>query len=121
NLQDISEDKRYRFVKGDLTNYEFTRRILKNANIIVNFAAQTHVDRSISNAEPFFERNARAVFNLVRAANEANVERLVHLSTVEVYGSIDRGSFYVVSYLNPSSPYSADKASADLFVRPLIC
>ena len=117
NLQDFSEDKRYRFVKGDLTNYEFTRRILKNANIIVNFAAQTHVDRSISNAEPFFESNARAVFNLVRAANEANVDRLVHISTDEVYGSIDRGSFDEESSLNPSSPYSATKAAADLIVR----
>jgi len=117
NLQDISDDKRYRFVKGDLADYEFTRRILKNAKIIVNFAAQTHVDRSIANAEPFFESNTRAVFNLVRAANEAKIDRLVHISTDEVYGSIDNGSFDEESSLNPSSPYSATKAAADLIVR----
>jgi len=116
SLQDISEDKRYHFVKGDLADYEFTRRVVKNANIIVNFAAQTHVDRSIANAEPFFESNARAVFNLVRAANEANVDRVVHISTDEVYGSIDHGSLDEEGSINPSSPYSATKAAADLFV-----
>ena len=79
NLQDISDDKRYRFVKGDLADYEFTRRILKNAKIIVNFAAQTHVDRSIANAEPFCSKPTdrfkvwptnrdRPAFNAVMAA-----------------------------------------------------
>src|SRR5213083_3814504 len=117
SLQDVIPGRHYRFVKGDLSDYQFTRRVLKSASIVVNFAAQTHVDRSIANAEPFFESNTRTVFNLVRAVRDMKVESVVHISTDEVYGSIDRGSFDEESSLNPSSPYSATKASADLIVR----
>src|SRR3989442_10600827 len=73
NLRGIKRDNRYRFVKGDLANYAFTRRALKDADIVVNFAAQTHVDRSISDPEPFFESNARGAFNLLRAAQEYGI------------------------------------------------
>ena len=117
SLQDVIPGRHYRFVKGDLSDYQFTRRVLKSASIVVNFAAQTHVDRSIANAEPFFESNTRTVFNLVRAVRDMKVESVVHVSTDEVYGSIDRGSFDKNSPLNPSSPYSATKASADLIVH----
>lgn len=116
NLEDISDDKRYRFVRGDLADFTLTRKIVTGADSIVNFAAQTHVDRSIANAEPFFESNIRSVFNLVRAANETKVGRIVHISTDEVYGSNEKGSFDENSPLNPSSPYSASKAAADLII-----
>ncbi len=83
SLQDVIPGRHYRFVKGDLSDYQFTRRVLKRASIVVNFAAQTHVDRSIANAEPFFESNTRTVFNLVRAVRDMKVESVVHVSTDE--------------------------------------
>lgn len=83
----------------------------------MNLAAQTHVDRSISDPEHFFESNARGAFNLFRAAQEGRVNRVVHISTDEIYGSIESGSFDEESPLKPSSPYSATKASADLIAR----
>ena len=117
SLRDLRGDRRYRLVKGDLANYSFARRALKKADSLVNFAAQTHVDRSISNAEPFFESNSRAVFNIVRIAQTSKIGRIVHISTDEVYGSAEKGSFDESSPLNPSSPYSATKAAGDLIVH----
>src|SRR5437660_10145335 len=117
NVWGIKRESRYRVVKGDLANYAFIRRVLKDADIVVNFAAQTHVDRSISNPEPFFESNAKGAFNLFRAAKERTVDRVVHISTDEIYGSTDSGSFDEKSPLNPSSPYSATKAAADLMAQ----
>ena len=117
NVTELRRNSRYRFAKGNLADYPFIRKILKDAKIVVNFAAQTHVDRSISNPEPFFESNAKGAFNLFRAAQERKVDRLVHISTDEIYGSIDSGSFDEKSPLNPSSPYSATKAAADLMAQ----
>ena len=117
NDRDLRGDARYRFVEGDITDYTFTRNVLRNADLVVNFAAQTHVDRSIPDPEPFFESNARGAFNLFRAARERKVASLVHISTDEIYGSIRAGSFDEKSLLNPSSPYSATKAAADLIAQ----
>jgi|SRR5436853_837461 len=117
NVRELRGNPRYRFVKGDIADYTFTRKVLKNAHVLVNFAAQTHVDRSIANPEPFFESNARGAFNLFRAAQERKVDKMVHISTDEVYGSINSGSFDEESPLNPSSPYSATKAAADLMAQ----
>ena len=114
NVSDIQRDARYRFAKGDLANSAFARKVLKNAKYVVHFAAQTHVDRSISGPDPFFESNTRASFNVLQSARENKVARLVHISTDEVYGPITSGSFTEDSPLNPSSPYSATKAAADL-------
>src|SRR5438034_6262925 len=91
--------------------------MLKNADIVVNFAAQTHVDRSIANPEPFFESNAKGAFNLFQAAKERKIDMLVHISTDEIYGSTDTGSNDERRPLNPSSPYSATKAAADLMAQ----
>src|SRR2546425_178272 len=117
NVRELKGSTRYRFVEGDIADYTFTRKVLKNARIVVNFAAQTHVDRSIANPAPFFESNTKGAFNLLRAAYERNVEKLVHISTDEIYGAIDSGSFDERSPANPSSPYSATKAAADLMAR----
>jgi dTDP-glucose 4,6-dehydratase len=117
NVSELSDNPRYRLVDGDLANFAFIRKILKNADVLINFAAQTHVDRSISNPEPFFESNVRGAFNVFRAAQENRLDRVVHISTDEVYGSIESGSFDEESPLNPSSPYSATKASADLIAH----
>jgi len=117
NVKGLQGNSRYRFVKGDLANNSFVRKILKNADFVVNFAAQTHVDRSIAQPEPFFESNARGAFNLFQFAKENKITKLVHISTDEVYGSIDSGSFSEESSLHPSSPYSATKAAADLMAQ----
>ncbi len=117
NVKGLQGNSRYRFVKGDLANNSFVRKILKNADFVVNFAAQTHVDRSIAQPEPFFESNARGAFNLFQSAKENKITKLVHISTDEVYGSIDSGSFSEESSLHPSSPYSATKAAADLMAQ----
>ena len=117
NVQEIKDNKRYRFVKGNLADYAFTHGALKGARTVVNFAAQTHVDRSIANPEPFFESNLKGAYNLFQSALKNKVTRLIHISTDEVYGSADSGSFDENSPLNPSSPYSATKASADLMAH----
>jgi len=114
NVRELKHDKRYRFVKGNLADYAFTHRALKDASTVVNFAAQTHVDRSISNPEPFLDSNIKGAYNLFQSALKNKVSKLVHISTDEVYGSTGSGSFDENSPLNPSSPYSATKASADL-------
>jgi dTDP-glucose 4,6-dehydratase len=117
NVKELQANPRYRFVKGDLADHSFVQKVLKGIDFVVNFAAQTHVDRSIAQPEPFFESNARGAFNLFQSAKENEVTRLVHISTDEVYGSIVSGSFSEESPLHPSSPYSATKAAADLMAQ----
>jgi dTDP-glucose 4,6-dehydratase len=117
NLRELKGNVRYRFVKGDLADRSFVRKVLRNSDFVVNFAAQTHVDRSIAQPEPFFESNARGAFNLFQSARENKITKLVHISTDEVYGSIDSGSFSEESPLHPSSPYSSTKAAADLMAQ----
>jgi dTDP-glucose 4,6-dehydratase len=117
NVHGLERNPRYRFVKGDLADYSFAKKILKNGDLVVHFAAQTHVDRSIPGPDPFFESNARAAFNLFQSARENKIGKFVHISTDEVYGSIDSGSFTEESRLSPSSPYSATKAAADLMAK----
>ena len=113
NLKDLD----YRFVKGDICDYELMTELVKKADVIVNFAADTHVDRSISNPYAFIESNVIGTYTLLEAIRKANPEaKLVHVSTDEVYGDIEKGSFKEDDMLKPSSPYSASKASADMFV-----
>ena len=117
NVKGLEKNPRYRLVKGDLSKFSFTRRALKKATFVVHFAAQTHVDRSIPGPDPFFESNTRAAYNVFQAARENEITKLIHISTDEVYGSINSGSFTEKSPLNPSSPYSATKAAADLMAH----
>ncbi len=117
NVADLAGNKRYHYVKGDLADKDTARRALKKADLVVNFAAETHVDRSIANPELFFNSNSKGSFNLLESARENRVKKLVHVSTDEVYGSIVTGSFSEKTPLNPSSPYSATKAAADLMAR----
>src|SRR5436309_5548223 len=107
NDRSLRRNTRYRFLKGDIADYAFTRKILKKAQLVVNFAAQTHVDRSIANPEPFFESNAKGAYNLFHAAKERKIDMLVHISTHEIYGSTDTSSNHNKRPLNPSSPYAA--------------
>ena len=115
NLKDLEYE--YKFVRGNICDYELMCELVKNVDAIVNFAAETHVDRSISNPYAFVESNVKGTCTVLEAIRRVNQEaKLVHVSTDEVYGDIEEGSFKEDDMLKPSSPYSASKASADLFV-----
>ncbi|MGB2843004.1 MAG: dTDP-glucose 4,6-dehydratase [Halobacteriota archaeon] len=107
----------YNFVKGDICNYDLMSELVKGVDAIVNFAAETHVDRSISNPYVFIESNIIGTYTILEAVRKGNPEaKLVHIGTDEVYGDIEKGSFKEDDLLKPSSPYSASKASADMFI-----
>jgi len=117
NLQDLAEEPSFRFVRGAIEDREAVAHALaaSDAQAIVNFAAETHVDRSISDPDAFVATHALGTYVLLEAAREHGV-RYVQVSTDEVYGSIEQGTFTEQSPLAPSSPYSATKAGADLLV-----
>jgi dTDP-glucose 4,6-dehydratase len=117
NLVAVENDPRYRFVHGDICDGDLVRRLLdeEQPDGIVHFAAESHVDRSILGPAAFVETNVRGTFSLLEAARAARTPRFLHVSTDEVYGSIDEPYDADESYpLKPSSPYSASKAGSDL-------
>lgn len=116
NLKDIEKNKNYKFVKGDICGGNVVSRLVKDADVLINFAAETHVDRSIIDANNFISANYCGVYNLLEAALKNNIKCFLQISTDEVYGSRQKGFFKEADSLNPSSPYSASKASADLLV-----
>jgi dTDP-glucose 4,6-dehydratase len=116
NLKNLG-DAKYRFVRGDIADTTTIRLLLKEVDAIVNFAAETHVDRSIADPTPFFRTNVGGVVSILEAIRKSGKNiRFVHIGTDESYGDIVEGSFMEEDKLSPSSPYSASKASADLFV-----
>jgi len=115
NLREIENAKNYQFVKGDISNPQLTNELVKNIDAIINFAAETHVDRSIAEPDPFIKSNILGTFTLLEAARRFNDStKYVQISTDEIYGDILEGSFNELNRLNPSNPYSASKASADM-------
>jgi dTDP-glucose 4,6-dehydratase len=116
NLKDIETDKRYTLVKGDIANKDLIKNLVKEADAIVNIAAETHVDRSIADPWIFLNSNTMGAVTLFETAKNHD-KRILHVSTDEVYGDILEGSFKETDRLNPSSPYSASKAAADLFAQ----
>lgn len=117
NLRDIEADPRYRFVQGDICDAALVREIARGVDAIVNFAADTHVDRSIIDAGDFIRTDVFGTFTLLEAVKELRIPRYLQISTDEVYGSIQRGAFRESDPLNPSNPYSASKAGGDLLAR----
>jgi dTDP-glucose 4,6-dehydratase len=119
NLEAVSQNPRYKFVRGDICHREAVRRALQANDIdtVVNFAAETHVDRSILNPDAFVKTNTLGVYTLLDESRQHGVERLLHVSTDEVYGSIPEGFFKEGDPLEPNSPYAASKASGDLMAR----
>jgi dTDP-glucose 4,6-dehydratase len=107
-------DPRLRFVQGDISDSDLLRELLPGHDAVVHFAAESHVDRSISGAMPFVTTNVLGTQVLLDAARAAGVGRFVHVSTDEVYGSIDSGSWTETWPLSPNSPYAASKAGSDL-------
>jgi len=114
NLEDLKEAN-YKFIKGDISNPAVIDGIIKDVDAVVNFAAETHVDRSIKNPQSFVQSNILGTFNLLESIRKHNRSAsFVQVSTDEVYGEIQEGSFHETDRLNPSNPYSASKASADM-------
>ncbi len=117
NLRDIENDKRYTFLKGDITNPRLVEKSLRDVDAVVNIAAETHVDRSIADPYLFLKNNTIGTFTILEAMRKHNKKiRLVQISTDEVYGQALEGSFTENTPANPSNPYSASKAAADMFV-----
>ncbi|MFA6431645.1 MAG: dTDP-glucose 4,6-dehydratase [Candidatus Margulisiibacteriota bacterium] len=119
NLNDLNGDKRYSFVQGDIADAKIVEAALADNKIdtIVNFAAETHVDRSIVSAGSFVQTDVFGTYTLLEAVKKLKISRYLHISTDEVYGSIKDGSFTEQSTLAPNSPYAASKAGGDLLVR----
>jgi dTDP-glucose 4,6-dehydratase len=117
NLKPIASDKRYEFVKGDIRDLELAKKLMQDADQVVHFAAESHVDRSIEGGSEFVSTNVMGTQVLLDAAKSSNIKRFVHVSTDEVYGSISEGSWPEDHPLLPNSPYSASKAGSDLLVR----
>jgi len=117
NLRDIEGNSNYHFVKGDICDPKTVAEVSKGVDAIVNFAAETHVDRSILEPGSFIQTDIYGTYVLLEAVKREGIGRYIQVSTDEVYGSIERGSFTEKSPLEPSSPYSASKAGADMLVR----
>lgn len=127
NLRDIEKNPQYRFVHGKIENSTTVKMLMdpvdniygvEEVDYVVNFAAESHVDRSILDAQPFLMTNVMGTYVLLEAAREYNIKKFTHISTDEVYGTLgDSGRFTEESPLRPNSPYAASKASGDLLVR----
>jgi len=117
NLADLEHDARYAFYHGNICDVKIVEELMPQVDAVVNFAAESHVDRSIHQAGAFIETDVHGTFVLLEAAKKHGIERFLQISTDEVYGSIEDGSFKEDDPLLPNSPYSASKAGADLLVR----
>lgn len=127
NLKDVEEKetalpvskKRYHFIRGDVCDCTLLDNLFSkyHFNLVVNFAAETHVDRSLINMSDFIRTNIGGVRALIETMQENKVSRFVHISTDEVYGTIDEGQAHEESILKPSNPYAASKAAADLLLQ----
>lgn len=117
NLDPISANPKFSFVHGNILDTDLVTDLVSSVDAVVHFAAESHVDRSISGASEFIMTNVVGTFTLLEAARISNLGKFVHVSTDEVYGSISQGSWDEECPLLPNSPYSASKASSDLLVR----
>lgn len=117
NLDECSNDERLRFVRGSINDGQLLQDLLVDVQVIVHFAAESHVDRSINGANIFAETNVLGTCNLLENARKIGVQQFLHVSTDEVYGSVVNGSSIESDSLLPNSPYSASKAASDLIAR----
>jgi dTDP-glucose 4,6-dehydratase len=114
NMDEVLRDSRVTFVEGSTTESVVTNDVLRGAHAVVHLAAESHVDRSITGARAFYETNVIGTHQLLESARDGDVQRFVHVSTDEVYGSIGDGSWREDHILEPNSPYSSSKAGSDL-------
>jgi len=123
NLKELESNTGYQFVKGDITDSDFVNSLLKSTDFdaVINFAAESHVDRSILDSGPFIQTNIVGTQVLLDASREHNINRFIQVSTDEVYGSLgSEGLFTEETPIAPNSPYSASKAAADMLVRSYV-
>jgi dTDP-glucose 4,6-dehydratase len=121
NLQSVADKSQYRFMRGDICEPEAVTQGMAGCDVVVHFAAESHVDRSIYEPAPVIQTNVTGTFVLLQAARTLKVERFLHISTDEVYGDLPPGAVADENFpLQPSSPYSASKAAADLLVRSFV-
>ena len=116
NLESIKNSENYEYVKGNISNKKFMEEKISKCDAVVNFAAETHVDRSINDANPFLISNIRGVFTILDIITKQK-KRMIQVSTDEVFGSLSEGTATEQSRFNPSSPYAATKASAELLIN----
>ncbi len=118
NLREFENDPRYKFIHGRIEDVRTVKKALRGVNRIVHFAAESHVDRSITDAQPFIQTNVAGTQVLLDACRQATIDRFIHVSTDEVYGSLgDKDRFTENTPVAPNSPYAASKAASDLLVR----
>jgi dTDP-glucose 4,6-dehydratase len=117
NLSSVSDEERYEFVRGDINNRELVDRLVQESTCIVHFAAESHVDRSIDSGRKFIETNVLGTQTLLDSARNHSGIKFLHVSTDEVYGSINTGSWTEEHPIEPNSPYAASKAGSDMLVR----
>ena len=118
NLKDIENNENYTFVKGDIRDKDLVKDLVSKSDYVINFAAESHVDRSIEDPEIFIKSNVLGTQVLLNASKELGVEKYIQISTDEVYGTLgETGYFTENTPLQPNSPYSASKAGADLITR----
>ena len=119
NLSKIKDSQRYNFVKGNIANRKFMNEQIAKCDAVVSFAAESFVDRSINDANPFLVSNIRGAFTILDIITKQN-KRMIQISTDEVYGSLSNDTAVEESKLNPSNPYAATKASAELLIKSYI-
>jgi dTDP-glucose 4,6-dehydratase len=117
NLDPIRDNHRFAFVRGDILEARLVDEVIADVDVVVHFAAESHVDRSIAGATSFVTANVLGTQTLLDASLRRGIDRFLHVSTDEVYGSIEQGSWPETHVLEPNSPYSASKASSDLVAR----
>ncbi len=119
NLKEVEDNERYKFIKGDICDAEAVEKAIKenNIDVIVNYAAETHVDRSVMDPTAFLKTNIFGSYNLLEATKKFNLKKMVQVSTDEVYGSTEDSLFSEESPFEPNSPYAAAKAGGDLLCR----
>lgn len=118
NLDDVKDNPNYTFVHGNICDKNLVADLMTEVDTVVNFAAESHVDRSITGPEIFIDTNVKGTLNLLQNAKNKGIDRFLQVSTDEVYGSLGKtGYFYETTPISPNSPYSASKASADMLVR----
>ena len=116
NLDSIKNHEKYEFVKGNITNKKLMEELISKCDAVVNFAAESFVDRSINNADPFLVSNIRGAFTILDIITKQK-KRMIHISTDEVFGSLSTGTADEQTKFNPSSPYAATKAAAELLIN----
>ena len=118
NLKDIQDNSKYKFIKGDICDSNLVEKMISDGiDCIVNFAAESHVDRAIKDASNFVKTNVFGTYVLLEASRKYKIKKYLQISTDEVYGSREKGSFKENDLLEPNNPYSASKAAGDMMVR----